>query len=136
MLQLVYISTARVELPPHELEAVLAVSRRNNDRVAVTGLLVVGGRRFLQVLEGPAAAVVATFARIAADPRHFAVVELSRKPIETRQFGGWSMGYEAGAVVDRPCGLATTVARLVAPVADKNLRALFNGFGEQHARAA
>jgi hypothetical protein len=68
MLQLVYISTSREPITDRLLDDILSTSRRNNDRAGVSGLLVAGGRRFLQALEGPAAAVLATYARIAADP--------------------------------------------------------------------
>ena len=51
MHRLLYISTARSPLPKAELETLLRISRRNNVAVGVTGLLIVGGRRFLQALE-------------------------------------------------------------------------------------
>jgi hypothetical protein len=135
MLQVVYISTARHVFTKAELDEVLAVSRRNNAPVGVTGLLVAGGSRFLQVLEGPEAAVAATFRRIKADARHFAVVPLSMKEVDGRQFGQWSMGYEAGAAT-HAAGLRGIVEELVMPLRDKNLAAQFTGFAEIHARAA
>ncbi len=67
MIRLIYISTARSELSTVELEGILRISRRNNAAVGVTGLLIVGGRRFLQALEGPADAVVQTYDRIKAE---------------------------------------------------------------------
>ena len=136
MLQLVYISTARQPLVPGELEGLLQVSRRNNRAVEVTGLLVVGGRRFLQALEGPEPAVLEVLGRISADPRHFGIVELSRKRIEARAFGNWAMGYAAGAEAGADGNLDAVIARLIAPLADRNLRSLFSGFGDIHARAA
>ena len=135
VLQLVYISTARQILTEAELDEVLKISRRNNALVDVTGLLVVGGRRFLQALEGPEEMVIATFERIKADPRHFGVVELSRKSVQVRGFGDWSMGYEAGAEA-ADGNLNAIIGALVEPLADLNLRSLFTGFGELHARAA
>ncbi len=131
MLQLSYISTARKALSPEELETVLQASRRNNAKAGVTGLLVVGGRRFLQVLEGPEAEVTATYERIKADPRHFALVQLSRRVVEGRGFGDWAMGYRAGGE-----GLKADVEALIRDVADKDLHALFAGFAEIHAKAA
>jgi hypothetical protein len=136
LLQLVYISTARQPLAPGALEPLLQVSRRNNRQVEVTGLLVAGGRRFLQALEGPEAAVLDIFGRIEADPRHFAIVELSRRTIDTRAFGSWSMGYARGGEAGPEGNLDAVIAALVAPIADRSLRALFGGFGELHARAA
>ncbi len=136
MLRIVYISTARTQPTAEDLEAILARSRRNNTSVGVTGLLVSGGRRFLQALEGPEEAVVRTFDRIRADPRHFAVVELARTPIEQRAFGQWAMAHEEGAQVGEDGNLAAIVASLVAPLADRSLKAQFAGFAELHAKAA
>ena len=135
MFQIVYISTARRPFSKSELEEVLATSRRNNGRDEVTGLLVAGGRRFLQALEGPEPAVVAAFERIKADPRHFAVVPISIKHVERREFGDWSMGYETGGVGGAG-DLRALVEQLVAPIENRNLRAQFTGFAALHARAA
>ena len=94
MLQLVYISSAHpagsVDVAP-----ILDVSRRNNVRQGLSGLLYADGRRFLQVLEGEAEAVEAAFTRISADPRHRAVVVLSRRTIAVREFGEWAMAHRA-----------------------------------------
>lgn len=136
VLQLVYISTARQQPTPQELAAILDASRRNNPQADVTGLLLAGGRRFLQALEGPEAAVMATYARIAADPRHFAIVQLSCRLVEARQFGNWAMGFELGGAAGTQASLRSAVARLVAPLTDPALRAQFTGFAELHARAA
>jgi len=135
MLQIVYISTARKPFSEAELQSVLAISRRNNDAAGITGLLISGGRRFLQALEGPEDAVAATFDRVRADPRHFAVVALSKKHVETREFGKWAMGFEAGGA-DGPDDLKGIVEALIAPLQDKNLRAQFVGFAEINVRAA
>lgn len=136
MLQLAYISTARQPLDAVQIEAILAASRRNNGRLGLTGLLVSGGRRFLQVLEGDPAALLDTYARIIADPRHFAVVELVRRPIERREFGTWAMAHQAGGSAGEGPDLREEIDRLVTPLGDPNLRAQFTGFAALHARAA
>jgi hypothetical protein len=136
VLQLVYISTARQQPTPEELDQILAVSRRNNERAGVTGLLLAGGRRFLQALEGPETAVLATYARISADPRHFAVVQLSCRQLDERQFGTWAMAFEQGGATNPRADLKRTIETLIAPLTDRNLRAQFTGFAEIHARAA
>lgn len=138
MQRILYISTARETPNDTMLDSILRASRRNNAAIGVTGLLVVGGRRFLQVLEGPDLAVAQTFERIARDPRHFAVVKLSRKTIETRTFGEWAMGYRpARAIIDHDdmpgANLRSIVERLVEPIDDPLLRAEFTAFAELHA---
>lgn len=133
MYRILYISTARTPFTPADVETVLAISRRNNRTVQVTGLLVVGGRRFLQVLEGPEYAVRATFERIKGDPRHFAVVILHEGDIATRAFADWSMGCQTLAIA----GAEPDLAAIIAAIPDANLRAYFAGFtAEHHQRAA
>lgn len=137
MLQLVYISTARLPISVATCTDILAKSRVNNRLGDVTGLLVAGRRRFLQTLEGPAGEVRKTFDRIAADPRHYACVVIADRIVEARQFGNWEMGYAAGGSDARDdSSLEEIVAALVAPVADPNLRAQFTGFAQLQSRAA
>lgn len=136
MLQLVYISTARAPVGADSLAQILETSRRNNAKVGITGLLVAGGRRFLQALEGPEAEVLAAYDRIKADPRHYAVVALAMRQTESRSFGDWAMGYENGEDAGDDAPLSETVARLTAPIADRNLRAQFQSFADLHSRAA
>lgn len=133
MIRLIYISTARSELSAAELEGVLRASRRNNAAVGVTGLLVVGGRRFLQALEGPADAVVQTYDRIKADGRHFAAVTLDNRPIAERSFPDWAMGHQPGRPLRGDGAVAYHVARLIAPIADPTMHAYFAEFAKKHA---
>lgn len=134
--RLLYISTAR-DLPDERmLESILRVSRRNNAAVGVSGLLVVGGKRFLQALEGPADAVEQVFERIAQDQRHRAIVMLSRKSVDRRLFGQWAMGYRAGhATHDDAASLPAIVEALVETIDDASLRAEFTAFATLHAAA-
>lgn len=135
MKRLLYISTARTPLSAAELDDVLARSRRNNAASDVTGLLVVGGRRFLQALEGPEASVDATFDRIKRDRRHFAIVKLHDKLVTERSFDQWAMGFERGADSGDGAALEDQIAAIIAPIADANLRAYFTGFARSHSTA-
>lgn len=134
MKRLLYISTSRTDPDEAMLRTILAVSRRNNAAVGVTGALVVGGRRFLQALEGNDLAVDQVYQRIRADPRHFAAVVLSEQTITDRYFPDWSMGYEAGAA-SHASDLPKVVADMTAGVIDPTLRAYFTSFAALHAAA-
>ncbi|RZA15110.1 MAG: BLUF domain-containing protein, partial [Proteobacteria bacterium] len=90
--QLTYISTARPTLLLSDVEGILTTSRRRNALAQVTGLLIFDGKRFLQALEGSLEEVETTFSRIALDPRHRAIVKLSSRATDKREFGNWSMG--------------------------------------------
>jgi len=91
--RLIYVSAARVEMSPEELDNVLAVARRNNTAADVTGLLLYHDGSFFQVLEGPKDAVTRIFSTIERDHRHARVIVLQTKTAETRAFPNWSMGY-------------------------------------------
>lgn len=135
MIRLLYISTSRETVTPPMLADILRASRRNNPACGVTGLLIVGGKRFLQALEGPEAAVETTYRRIHKDPRHFAVVQLARETITERQFAAWAMGVQAGATPGLDANVSEAVAALIAPVQDPSLRGYFTGFAERQAAA-
>lgn len=127
MRQLVYISSVRPALAStFEPGAILTASRRNNARDNLSGLLFFNGRRFLQALEGTDTLVDATFARIQADPRHYALIVLSMRQIETREFGQWAMAYREAGDMAGDLALAR-VERLVGNAAP-SIRGTFEGF--------
>lgn len=137
MEQLVYISTARSAAPTSSMvEDILRTSHRNNRRDGLTGMLVLGGRRFLQVLEGDPVRLELAYGRIKADKRHIALVQLSRKHVETRSFPDWEMAFHAGDSADEFEDLVTIVSRMTDTVDDPNLKALLRSFAELHAAAA
>ncbi|WP_420367271.1 BLUF domain-containing protein [Curtobacterium sp. L1-20] len=95
MLQsLVYMSSASEPFDADELEAVLEHARTRNTADGLTGLLVHRAGRFMQLLEGPYDAVIATYSRIVEDPRHEEVRLLVEETIHTRRFPEWSMAYD------------------------------------------
>lgn len=136
MLQLVYISTSRAPIDAEMLESILAISRRKNEDDGITGLLLAGGRRFLQALEGPQHKVLGTLNRINADPRHFALVELNRREVDARDFGEWAMACRQGGEADPDAAMREAVRSLTAQLPDPDIRALFTGFAELHTKAA
>ncbi len=93
MRQIVYFSTAVGRQDAITVAAVMAVSRERNMRESVSGLLIAGGNRYLQVIEGPTRVVDATMARIRRDHRHLGVTVLVKRRTEKRSFSGWSTAY-------------------------------------------
>lgn len=136
MHQLTYISTAHPGTTAQDVDAILSVSRRNNARDGITGLLIYDGKRFLQALEGYGPLVDAAFARIKADPRHRAAVMLSLRQPPVKEFGRWEMACQkVDAMADRG-SLGEIVDALVAQVPDPNTRALFSSFARVKRQAA
>lgn len=93
LFQIVYVSAAVAKFTASELLALLAVSRTNNTRDGVSGLLLYHDGNFMQVLEGPEAVVRATYARIERDSRHRGCIILIQQNIAARTFGDWSMAF-------------------------------------------
>jgi hypothetical protein len=127
MIQLCYISTARPAVTPEVVDRILGASRTNNKRVGVTGILLFNGKRFLQLLEGEAEAVTATYRRIARDPRHYAIVKLSEREIEDREFDVWDMAYQRFADAEPAARMNAQVATLTR-LASPNVKALFTSY--------
>ena len=73
------------------LQDIVQASIRNNHDAAVTGYLIAHQGWFLQALEGPKAAVAATFDRIIADPRHTAPKIIISRVAEQRCFASWTL---------------------------------------------
>jgi len=95
LVELVYTSRASRRFTEAALEALLAHARSNNGHREISGVLLYHDGTFLQILEGPPAAVEALFERVTRDPRHAEVVVLRRREIEERRFAQWAMGFVA-----------------------------------------
>ena len=92
LLQLIYASRP-FGFDASTLTNILFDARRCNTRDDITGALICRDDLFLQLLEGPVAAVEAAYDRIRADERHIEVRELARRMIadDARMFGAWAM---------------------------------------------
>jgi Sensors of blue-light using FAD len=95
VLSMAYLSSASFPYSDGDLAALLTISRANNARLGVTGMLLYRDGQFLQVLEGPEDGVRDRYSRISADPRHRDVHKLMETDVTERQFPVWTMGYRA-----------------------------------------
>lgn len=90
---LLYMSQATRAMSPAEIDRLLHGARERNRLRGITGALLCYDGRFVQVLEGEAAAVEQCFTLIQSDPRHARITPLHRGPIEAARFPEWSMRY-------------------------------------------
>jgi hypothetical protein len=105
MLQMIYTSAATRKISPKELQELLVISRQNNIRNGITGMLLFEDGTFLQVLEGEEEVVERTYQRIAHDPRHNKILLIARFELEQRSFHDWEMCYfdaSGGKLLDLP----------------------------------
>ncbi len=90
--RLIYRSTVSDKLIANEtLRDLVQRSSESNKAAGITGLLLLSGDQFLQVLEGPSDAVNALFGRIIRDKRHRDVRLLTFEPIGDTYFDDWNM---------------------------------------------
>lgn len=90
---IIFISTATIAFGEAELLQLLAQARELNGKYGLTGMLAYSGGKFLQVLEGPRAAVETVYASIAADLRHGKLEKLADGWVEHCEFADWHMGF-------------------------------------------
>ena len=90
--RLVYRSQTSWDLLSNEmLQELASLSERRNLGRGITGLLILSGECFLQVLEGDASAVNELYGRILQDNRHHGITLISYEQVSTRCFEDWSM---------------------------------------------
>ena len=94
MRRIIYCSQASSDVAPDELIALLELSRRNNERDGLTGMLLYCSQSFLQVLEGDATAIDVTYGRILADDRHINLRLLLDVDVAQPLFPDWTMGFD------------------------------------------
>lgn len=92
MKRVTYVSSATIRISEAELNQISKISARNNAKVGVTGVLLLCGEFFFQILEGEQEAVDQVMERIRIDPRHRDIQILKVENFDgPRQFGEWSM---------------------------------------------
>lgn len=121
LIQCIYASAAIDEIGQRDLANILEEARERNTAKDITGMLVFHEGAFLQVLEGPAAAVETLVKAIKRDPRHGAFRLLLADTIEDREFEEWSMGFvdTSGVARDLP-GFVDYRFELDAAIRNKN----------------
>lgn len=94
MRRVIYCSQATGDATADELIELLRTARRNNQATGLTGMLLYCSQSFLQVLDGEAATVSSTYARISRDPRHARIRVLFDGEVAAPMFPDWTMGFE------------------------------------------
>lgn len=73
------------------LDDILTISRIRNSKADITGTLICRADMYLQLIEGPDAAIQATYQRIAMDDRHVEMNLLLSREVTERLFPKWAM---------------------------------------------
>lgn len=93
MHHVVYLSSSVGATDEYALKQILTRSRVKKRERHITGVLVLSGDKWMQVLEGNHEEVAAMFQTIEQDPRHSNVCKLADGPITHRAFADWSRGF-------------------------------------------
>lgn len=94
---------------------ILEVSRANNERDGITGVLLFCNNNVVQCLEGSREAVNQAYARIIRDKRHQNPLLVDYRVLAARLFSSWSMGYVPESSVTRPIMLKYAVSKNFEP---------------------
>ncbi|HEY0057467.1 MAG TPA: BLUF domain-containing protein [Pedobacter sp.] len=98
--RLVYVSTSIEQYTEAELNEILTISRINNSRNGITGILIYNDGNILQVLEGEKRKIHQLYGKITQDRRHYGCIILQDTPSFTRSFEDWSMGYRSVSQIE------------------------------------
>jgi len=90
--QIIYMSRATEAQSASQIFDILRLSRSNNSRDGITGILMYYDKCFFQVVEGERRFVEACFSRIASDSRHTQVTAIWNGEVAKRTFPSWTMG--------------------------------------------
>lgn len=93
MCQVIYSSKAISGEAGGDLPDIIERSNANNPDLGITGILIVTGDTFVQLLEGPKDSVAMLLDFIRDDPRHVGMEVLLDRRMERREFGDWAMGH-------------------------------------------
>jgi hypothetical protein len=92
---LFYSSVATKEVPDADILDILNLSRGNNSKNNITGILIYQKktREFMQILEGEKEAIFNLLDTIENDPRHTSIYLIFDEEIKERYFKNWSMAF-------------------------------------------
>ena len=88
-----YVSKARRAMGDEDLQRIVETSRRHNVPARVSGMLLFGNKRFLQLLEGPGPAVERTYRRVLSDTRHCDAMLVYDGTGEPLRISEWPMAF-------------------------------------------
>jgi hypothetical protein len=122
MRQIAYFSTAAEPQTAELVHAILVTSRVFNRRHGISGLLVAGGNRYMQIIEGEDEVLQRLYSAIRRDGRHLAVTTLMNRSVTERCFAEWSMAYRREPALGHFDSFPQTLRYLTQQVSDNALR--------------
>lgn len=81
------------------VETIVSASQKRNAALHISGALTYSDRHFGQIVEGPAAGIMALRSSILSDTRHTEITTIADGKAPRRRFGGWALAHSGGSVV-------------------------------------
>lgn len=95
--QLVYYSQAKYPFNEQQLIELLTKANQFNRTQDITGCMIYGDGKFVQLLEGEESRVKALYKRIERDNRHHSLVVLLEMSVNQKLFPSWGMAFKYSA---------------------------------------
>jgi len=92
VIRLIFSGSLSAVPSPAQLNAFLGDSRSRNRRNGLCGAMVLMGRDFLQIIEGPEAAVEQMYDQLSSQSHRYGLVLVARHLINAPLFGQWHLG--------------------------------------------
>ena len=94
MLQTIcYLSNSRKDLTNQELQSLFFSTKMNNIRLKISGILIHDNGNFFQIIEGKKKHVIDLYQKIENDSRHFNLIKIFDKPIQSSSFKSFRSSY-------------------------------------------
>lgn len=91
LVRLIYRSRLKESVSWTDIVSIASHARGKNERLDITGMLIMNGGHVLQVLEGDSHAVNSLYGHISVDERHDHLELISFTELGRRHFGRWKM---------------------------------------------
>lgn len=90
---LIYVSKAAKNVDYEEVLNILTHSWKYNHNSYISGMLINDNKHFMQIIQGPTAAIDKLYERISKDQRHSNIKLIGQELLHTRDCTGWSIGF-------------------------------------------
>lgn len=119
---IIYVSYTNFEWDDKALKQLASTAKKRNEENDITGILLYGKNKFIQILEGPQFDVVLLFEKIKKDIRHKKISMIVEGSLEKRNFTDWQMGFKKShhEQTEKTIGLSS-VDDLIASITSKHL---------------
>lgn len=125
-----YISTATVDLAPHEIQSLMEKWQEHNSSIDIKGILLFSDGHFFQVLEGEKERVLELYFKISNDERHKDLIQVVGKDVEKGSLDGYLIDNLSNQRYSKPELIRNYLESVkgMAPEVQRQIRVILNSF--------